>query len=84
MCTLIMFSFSSLFVDKKKRRVPRFVFSLKRTGSGKRSRKPNKEVNGIRPTSYPAAKTGEQTSADSARPQSELSNRYVHIALPSA
>lgn len=42
--------------EKKKKKTSRFVFSLKRTGSGKRSKKTRgREANGVRPTSYPPA-----------------------------
>ncbi|XP_076445887.1 uncharacterized protein LOC143283527 [Babylonia areolata] len=45
--------------EKKKRRVPKFVFSLRRTGSGKRSRKPRTaEANGVRPVSYTFGASG--------------------------
>ncbi|XP_076466090.1 uncharacterized protein LOC143297577 isoform X2 [Babylonia areolata] len=48
--------------EKKKRKAPRFVFTLRRTGSGKRPRKNRKETNGVRPTSYPAALPSEETA----------------------
>ncbi|XP_070189416.1 microtubule-associated protein futsch-like [Littorina saxatilis] len=65
--------------DKKKRKTPRFVFSLKRTGSGKRSRKPKKEANGVRPMSYPAPKSGDHANKDGHRPQSLF---LEEIAIP--
>ena len=46
-----------MFTDKKKNK-KRFVFSLKRTGSGRRAKPRNKDLaNGsARPMSYPAGK----------------------------
>ncbi|KAL8614966.1 hypothetical protein ACOMHN_029709 [Nucella lapillus] len=67
---------------KTKRRVPRFVFSLRRTGSGKSSRKPRAGANGVRPVSYPAALGASGSNpayTEKSRPQSLL---FEEITIP--